>query len=269
MSKTKRGTRVRRRRKPVRKRRSRGTNSAMRVIVTDYNKLGSTEEFKFVMNSVSVAGASNGAVYINRACMLSFINYVSTTIATVCNPKYGSVLLESMALDLPGFIPAAATEPTNWVFTFLSDTGDDDSKGYSNPSSEKAHIEIPIPPKSRASVPSRSLVPNATALEGPGVIMALAENLFSIQSFGVTNEEAILTVRIRGSSVLGSPAIVTTTAPGIVGPLWFALDNISPTSTGGAGVYPTLTVGTWLVTPMALAIQAILTKPAAFARTVA
>jgi hypothetical protein len=239
------------------------------VIVVDFNKLGAVEEFKFVMNSASVASTANGAVYINRACMLSFINYVSTTIATVVNPKYGSVLLESLALDLPGFIPSAATEPTNWVINFLSDTGDNDSKGYSNPSSEKAHIELPIPPKSRAAVPSRSLVSNATAIEGVGAIEALAENLFSIQSFGVTNEEAILTVRVRASSVLGSPAVVTTTAPGIVGPLWFALDNISPTSTGAAGVYPTLTVGTWLIIPMALATQAIITKPAAFTRSVA
>jgi hypothetical protein len=269
MSKEKARLTMRRKRKAgIRRKTRRKSFSTSRVIVTDFNKLGAVEEFKFVMNSASVASTGNGAVYINRACMLSFINYVSTSIATVVNPKYGSVLLESLALDLPGFIPSAATEPTNWVINFLSDTGDNDSIGYSNPSSEKAHIELPIPPKSRAAAPSRSLA-NNLAVEGPGVIQALAENLFSIQSFGVTNEEAILTVRVRASSVLGSSAIVTTTAPGIVGPLWFALDNISPTSTGGASAYPTLTVGTWLIIPMALATQAILTKPAAFTRSVA
>jgi hypothetical protein len=188
-----------------------------------------------------------------------------TTAQTVISPLFGEIIVEKMSIELPGFLPAAAAEPTTWVITFLSDTGKNEVLEFPHLSSVSKIYPISLPKGTRITMPSCSIPYNATTVTGAGTFQALSENLFVITATGAAAPKAIVRLTFRGTIAFGCPALITATAGSIVGVTCNALDCIAPTATAA---YPTLSVGQWLMTPLMPAAQCRKTAPAAFTRTI-
>jgi len=259
--------------KPQQQRRNNGSqamtvNVNNPVVVTTFANLGSPQTMDFTCSPAAITAASMSTVWVTRACILSMLLSSGTAAQTVSAPVHSAVKITGITLSMPGTNLAAASVPVSWNIQWFSDTGDNAEKSYSNPSTNLAKKYVPVPRGSRASKPSRALQPNALAIEGVGAIIALNEILFGISCNATTGEDLTITLHYRATVGLGSPAIITSTASGLIGNYWNALDCIAPNSSGAAGTLPTMTIGTWLLTPSKLmAYQAVIAKPAAFART--
>jgi len=225
-------------------------------------------------SAAAVSGSANGQVVVNRSSVLSTFQSSPTAVATVTTPTLTAVSITGMRLIMPATTTGAAVIPTTIGFTFLSDDDDPVEVGYVNTGSASMTIDVlaDASPESRIRKPSKTILP--AAIEGPNAVQLLAENLFSIWTIGQSETDMILEVDFSGTlgmstaPTAGGGAICTwSSAPGLIGNFFIPLDNLLSGGTGYTG-YPTLSVGSWVLTPMLPAGQAITTKPTTFVRTV-
>jgi len=226
---------------------------------------GKPETLSFVTSAAAIV-ALGEPILINRACLLSLLVSGGANTQTVFSPHYSSVRMMGLEIIMPGTILTAASVPTLINITVLGDTSDNAAFTFVNPQTNQKRFWVPFPRGCRAFKPCRSLI--EVNVDDSLSNSALGENLFAINATGISEQDITFRLHFKATRGLASPAIITATASGLTGLYYNALDCIAPTSTGGSGVYPTLTVGSWALIPDVPAGQGVFTKPAAFTRTI-